>query len=169
MALEFFLNFSEILIRILIGKSACYVYCISENIFMNISSIFYLFVKDSHKKIVKYTNTLSGDWKVPWFLLIIFPVVTNHFCLRFFSNIFLNIDQVQAVFLFSFVVQIVLKLRIFCADPRFLFSFGCCPLVQNPNLYILYPFLALNPTYYLIASFGNWLHILDFLQYVVWN
>jgi hypothetical protein len=66
-------------------------------------------------------------------------------------------------------VQIVLKPRIFCADPRFLFSFGCCPLVQNPNLYILYPFLALNPTYYLIASFGNWLHILDFLQYVVWN
>ena len=170
MALEFFLNFSQLLIGILIEKSACYVYCISENIFMNISSIFYLFVKDSHKKNCEIYKYFVWAWKVPWFLLIIFPVVTNHFCLRFFFwNNFLNIDEVQAVFLFSFVVQIVLKLQIFCADPRFLFSFGRCPLAQNPNLYILYPFLALNPTYYLIASFGNWLHILDFLQYVVWN
>ena len=132
---------------------------------MNNSSIFNLFVKDSHKKLwniqmlclglegsVIFVDNFSGSYK-PFF----------------WDLIFFSIDQVQGVFQFSFVVQIVLKLQIFCADPRFLFSFGCCPLVQNPNLYILYPFLALNQTYYLIALFGNWLHILDFLQYVVWN
>ena len=169
MALVFFL-FSQILIGILIGKAACYVYCISESILINDFSIFGLYVKDSHKKLwniqilclglegsVIFADNFSGSYK---------PFLFEMF---FWSLFFLNIDQAQAVFLFSFVVQIVLKLQIFCADPRFLFSFGCCPLVQNPNLYILYPFLALNPTYYLIASFGNWLHILDFLQYVVWN
>ena len=46
------------------------------------SSIFDLFVKDSHKKCEIYKYFVWA-WKVPWFLLIIFPVVTNHFCLRF--------------------------------------------------------------------------------------
>ena len=49
--------------------------------------------------------------------------------------LFFNTDQVvQVGFLFSFVVQIALKLQIFCEDPQFLLAFGHCPLVQNPNL-----------------------------------
>ena len=81
----------------------------------------------------------------------------------------LNIDQVQVVFLFSFVEKIFLKLQIFCEDPRFLLAFGHYPLVQNPNLWIPCLFLAPNHIFDPIFWFYNWLHILDFLKYVVWN
>ena len=97
-------------------------------------SIFDLFVKGSHKKLwniqilclglegsVIFADHFSGSFKP--------------FLFEIFWNSFLNIDQVQAVFLFSFVAQIVLKLQIFCVDPQFLFSFGSC--TKSKSLYSL--------------------------------